>query len=105
MKQIILTCLIAYGLSFAFLPGVCEVGDAKKERFEKTVEYELMKECMNGSFGTQGVSGYNEKLEYCSCLIGALRCYFGSIEKLNEADQKKLEKATNLAKKCHDKSK
>ena len=85
MKQIILTCLIACGLSFAFLPGVCEVGDAKKERFEKTVEYELMKECMNGSFGTQGVSGYNEKLEYCSCLIGALHCYFGSIEKLNDS--------------------
>ena len=105
MKQSTLTWLIAWGLSFAFRPGAWEVGDAKKERFEKTVEYELMKECMNGSFGTQGVSGYNEKLEYCSCLIGALHCYFGSIEKLNEAGQKKLKKATNLAKKCYDKSK
>ena len=60
---------------------------------------------MSGSFGTQGVYDYNEKLQYCSCLVGALHCYFGSIEKLNEADQKKLEQATNLAKKRYDKSK
>ncbi|MBO4829201.1 MAG: hypothetical protein J5534_07165 [Fibrobacter sp.] len=105
MKQIILACLIVCGFSFAQIPGVCDVGDAKKERFDKPVEYELMKECMNGSYGTQGISDYKNKLEYCSCLIGAFHCYFHSIEKLNEGDEKKLEKANNLAKKCYDKSK
>jgi hypothetical protein len=105
MKKVLISCVIACGLSYAFIPGVCEVSDARSERFDKPTEYELMKECMNGSFGTQGVSGYSEKLEYCSCLIGALHCYFGSVEKLNNADSKKLEKAGTLAKKCYDKSK
>ena len=105
MRKTIALYLAACGLSFAFIPGVCEVGDAQKERFEKPVEYEIMKECMSGSFHAQNISSYQAKLEYCSCLVGALHCYFKTIENLNNADEKKMEKAMNLAQKCYDKSK
>lgn len=105
MKKLITLCLATCGFSFAIFPGVCEISDAQKERFEKPVEYEIMKECMGGSFHAQNVSGYQDKLEYCSCVVGALHCYFKTVEKLNNADEKKMEKAMNLAQKCYDKSK
>lgn len=105
MKNWLFAGLIAATLSYAGILG-CNVNDAQKGRFDKPTEYELMKECMSGSFGAQNIYGYNEKLDYCSCLIGALSCKFdASQENLNNASQKDLKKALENAQQCYDKSK
>ena len=105
MKKLLALCFTVSSMAFALsIPGVCDVGDAKEDRFEKKVEYEIMKECMSGSFSSYNAGGYNQKLDYCSCLVGALSCYFKTSEELNKADEKKMEKAMKLTQKCYDKS-
>lgn len=101
MSAVLLTASMAFALS---LPGVCDAGDAKADRFDKVTEYEMMKNCVESS-QSQSVSGYQEKLEFCSCLIGALSCASGKDkEKLNQLDEKKMDKAFEHAQKCYEKS-
>ena len=106
MKKIITILSLGFTVnSFALIPGVCDVGDAKKDRFPKADEYEIMKECMERT-ASQVTRDYQEKKIYCSCFVGALSCASGQdLDKANNLDEKKLQKVAEQALKCYEKSK
>jgi hypothetical protein len=105
MKKILLTCLICAISAFAWIPGVCDIGDARQDSFGKAQDYILMKECIEGDGAPISLNDYQDKLYWCACYTGAMACYFGkNIEKIKNASLEELEKAdekaTKLADKC-----
>jgi hypothetical protein len=94
-----IAALLLANASFA---GIFCSADTKD--FDKINDYKIMKECMEGSQQPTGITVYTEKLKYCSCLVGALACKFGSIEEMNKGDQKDFDKALKKAEKCYSKT-
>ena len=110
MKKILISNLICSISAFAWIPGVCDIGDARQDSFGKAKDYLIMKECIEGSTNEMSVGTYENKVYWCACYTGALACYFGKdiskMQKANEEELKKAdEKATNLAQKCYEKMK
>lgn len=110
MKKFFAMAILCATAAYAWIPGVCDVGDAKKDGFGKAYDYMIMKELVEGSSQNIPVSGYNDRVTWSACYVGALACYFGKDpEKLEKASSDELEKArekaTKLANKCFEKSK
>lgn len=110
MKKLIFIALLCTSSVFAWIPGVCDVGDAKKDGFGKAYDYKLMKELIEGNGQDIPVSGYDNRVTWSACFVGALACYFGKDpEKMEKASQEELttafEKAGKLANKCYEKAK
>jgi len=110
MKKILIASFICSASAFAWLPVVCDIGDARQDSFGKAKDYFIMKECVEGSSKEMSIETYSDKVYWCACYTGAMACYFGKdiskIEKASAEELKKAdEKATNLAHKCHEKMK
>ncbi|SMP57676.1 hypothetical protein [Fibrobacter sp. UWB10] len=106
MKKILLTSLICSMSAFAWIPGVCDIGDARQDSFGKAQDYFIIDECAKGQSTEISLPDFTHKVYWCSCYTGALACYFGKdIEKLKKANSEELkkadEKATKLADKCY----
>lgn len=96
MNKIMIAALLFANVSFAGIFCSAETKD-----FDKINDYKIMKECMEGSQQPSDITAYTEKLKYCSCLVGALACKFGSVEKMDKGDSKDFEKVQKKAEKCY----
>ena len=110
MKKILFVSLICFMSAFAWIPGVCDIGDARQDSFGKAEDYFFMKECVEGSSKPISLNNYRNKVYWCACYTGAMACYFGKdMGKLKNASGKEFqeadEKASKLAKKCFNKMK
>jgi len=110
MKKILIASLICSMSAFAWIPGVCDIGDARQDSFGKADDFLFMKECVEGSNTEMSLGNYQNKIYWCACYTGAMACYFGKdMNKLRKATRDELseadKKATALANKCFQKMK
>lgn len=110
MKKNFFAIFLCSIVAHAWIPGICDISDARKDSFGKAEDYYVMKECIEGDRKVLSLRDYQNKVYWCACYTGAMACYFGKdINKMKFASNRELQeadkKATKLAKQCYDKMK